>query len=96
MSTQGGLDGSVDFLLASHVNSGDDVAVVVGHHLLNHIASEDLFTVDDARNLQHFRGLSLEFNFKFSPFLAAWQVAEHRFVHRGRWLGNAVHHKRAS
>ena len=92
MSTQCRLDGSVDFLLSSHVDSSDDMAVVVGHHLFNHIAGEDLFTVDDARNFQHFRGLSLEFNFKFSPFLAARQVAEHRFVHRGRWLWNAVHH----
>ncbi len=96
MSAKGGVDGSVDFLLSSHVNTGDDVAVVVGHHLLNHIAGEDLFTVDDARNLQYFGRLTLEFGLKFGSLLAAGQVAEHRFVHRGRWLGNAVHHKRAS
>jgi hypothetical protein len=72
------------------------MAVLVGHHLLNHIASEDLFTVDDARNLQHFGGLSLELNFKFSTLLAARQVAEHGFVHRGRWFGYAVHHEPAS
>ena len=92
MSAKGGVDGSVDFFLTRHVDTGDDMAVLVGHHLLNHIAGEDLFTVDDARNLQHFGGLSLEFYFKFSTLLAAWQVAEHRFVHGGRWLWNAVHH----
>ena len=96
MSVKGGFDGSVDFFLSSHVDSSDDVAVVVGHHLLNHIAGEDLFTVDDARNFQDFRGLSLEFHFKVSTLLAAGQVAEHGFVHRGRWLWDAVHHEPSS
>jgi hypothetical protein len=50
------------------VDSSDHVAVVVGHDLLHNIAGEDLFTVDDARNLKYFIGLSLEFNLKSGTF----------------------------
>ena len=53
VSSKGGVDGGVDFLLARHVDTSDDVAVVVRHDLFNHVAGEHLFTVDDARNFEH-------------------------------------------
>ena len=53
MGTKGGVNGGVDFLLARHVDTSDDVAVVVRHDLFNHVAGEHLFSVDDARNFEH-------------------------------------------
>jgi hypothetical protein len=51
------------------------VAVVVRHHLLNHIAGKDLFTVDDAGDFDDLRGLTLQLGFKGNPFRTAGQIA---------------------
>ena len=92
MSTKGGVDGGVDFLLARHVDPSDDVAVVVRHDLFNHVAGEHLFSVDDAGNFQDFGGLTLEFSLKVSTLLATWKVPKDGFVDGGRWFRDAVHH----
>ena len=92
MGTHRRLDGGVHFLLTCHVDSGDDVAVVVGHDLLDNVAGEDFLTVDDAWNFDHFGGLTLEFGLEFGSLLAAGQIAEHRFVDGGGGLGDAVDH----
>ena len=96
MGAHGGVDGCVHFLLARHVNPCNHVPVVVWHHLFNNITGEHLLAVDDAGNFEHFRGLSFQFNFQFSPFFAAGQVAQHGFVDGGGRLGDAVHHDSAS
>ena len=96
MCSQSSLNGSVDFLLAGHVDPGDNMAVVVGHDLLNHVAGEDFLPVDDAGNLQYFGRLTLEFGLKVGSLLASGQVAEDGFVDGGRWFGDAVHHDASS
>ena len=92
MSTKCSIDGCVDFLLAGHVDPSDDVAVIVWHHLFNHITGEHFFSVDDTGNFQNFGGLTLEFGLEVSTFLTSRQVAENGFVDWGRWFGDAVHH----
>ena len=60
-----GLNGCLYFGFSGHMDSCNDVAVVVWHDLLNDVTGEDFFTVDHAWYLKNFRGLTLEFNLKF-------------------------------
>ena len=92
MGTEGSLNRGVDFLFPGHVDPSDDMAVVVGHDLLDHIAGEHFLTVDDAGNFEDFCRLALELSLEVSTFLAARQVAEDGFVDGGGRLGNAVGH----
>lgn len=92
MCVKCGTDGGLDFFLACHVNSGNDVTVVVGHDLFNDIASENFFTVDDARDLENFIGLSLQFYFKSGALSTSGEVSENGFVDRRWWHWYAVDH----
>ena len=74
------------------MNSGDDVAVVVRHDLLNDVTSEDFLAVDDAWYFEDFAFLSGDFGLQVSTLGASWEVAEYRFVNGGRWARNIVHH----
>ena len=60
MSIKGCLNCFFDVGLGCHVNSSDDVAVVVGHDLFNHIAGEDFFAVDDAWDFDDFGRLTVK------------------------------------
>ena len=93
MGTEGSLDGGVDFLLAGHVDPSDNVAVVVRHDLLDHVAGEHFLAVDDAGDFEDFGRLALEFGLEVSALLAARQVAKDGFVDGGGRLGNAVGHE---
>jgi len=92
VGTEGSLNRGVDFLFPGHVDPSDDMAVVVGHDLLDHIAGEHFLAVDDAGDFEDFSRLALEFRLKVSAFLAARQVAEDGFVDGGGRLWNAVGH----
>ena len=61
MSIKGCLNGFLDVRLGCHVNSSDDVAVIVGHDLLDHVACEDFLAIDDAWDFDDFRRLSVKF-----------------------------------
>ena len=59
-----GIDAALDFGFAGQMHPGQDVGVVVRHHLLNDVPGPHLFTVDDAWNLEHLSALTRQFCFK--------------------------------
>jgi len=90
--TESCIDGSVDLFFACHVNTSNDVPVVVRHDLFNNVPGEHFLTVDDAGDLQDFARLALEFGLQVSALLAARQVAKDGFVDGGGGHGDAVGH----
>ena len=54
MGIKGCLNRFFDVRLGCHVNSSDDVAVIVRHDLFNNIACEDFLAVDDAWDFDDF------------------------------------------
>ncbi len=90
---QGGVDGSLDFLFAALVPTGQDVAVVMGHNRFRQLARADIAAADAGRDFDGLAGQALDPGFQPFPLGAARGVGQNRFVVRfGNVEGTVRHH----